>query len=336
MSETMKRPAASMIVAGTVAFALCHTALAQNRPAAADTRYPIRPVRVIVTTAAGGASDFIVRPIAQKLSENTKQNFVIDNRAGASGIIAMEMGAKAPPDGYTLLFGTIGTVASNFAVHANLPYHPIRDYAPISKAADTYFVLSVNPSVPVHTVKEFVALAKAQPGRITYATYGVGSFAHLLAEYFSSIAGIKLVHVPYKGSAPAVADLVAGQVMCMFDTTTSALPMVRVNRLRALAIGTPARYGAAPDVPTFTEAGYPQFQPIGWWGFLAPAKTPRAIVDKINAEIQKALASPDVRERIESTGAVPAPTTPEAFAARIKADVDTYVRVAREANIHAE
>lgn len=311
-------------------------ATAQERQPDAYKNFPNRPVRVIVTTAPGGASDYVVRPIAQKLSENLKQNFVVDNRAGASGIIAMEMGAKAPPDGYTILFATIGTVASNFAVHEKLPYHPIKDYAPISKAANTYFILSVNPGVPANSVQELVAMAKAQPGKITYATYGVGSFSHLLSEWFSSIAGVRLVHVPYKGSAPAVADLIAGQVNCAIDTLTSALPHVRTKRLRALAIGTAQRYRAAPDIPTFAEAGYPQFEPVGWWGFLAPANTPQPIVDRLNGEIRKALAAAEVRERLEATGAIPAGNSPDEFAKQIKTNVDIYVKVARAANIRAE
>jgi tripartite-type tricarboxylate transporter receptor subunit TctC len=298
--------------------------------------FPNRPVRVIVTTAAGGASDYVVRPIAQKMGENLKQNFVIDNRAGASGIIAMEMGAKAPPDGYTILFATIGTLASNFAVHDKLPYHPIKDYAPLAKAADTYFIISAYPGLPVNSVQDLVTMAKSQPGKVTYATYGVGSFSHLLSEWFSSIANIKMTHVPYKGSAPAVADLIAGQVNCAIDTLTSALPHVRTKRLRALAIGTPQRYKAAPDIPTFAEAGYPQFEPLGWWGFLAPANTPQPIVARLNEEIRKALAAPDVRERLEATGAIPVGNSAEEFAQQIKTSVDIYVKVARNANIRAE
>jgi tripartite-type tricarboxylate transporter receptor subunit TctC len=309
---------------------------AQERPPDTAKNYPDRPVRVIVTTAAGGASDYVVRPITQKMGENLKQNFVVDNRAGASGIIAMEIGAKAPPDGYTILLATIGTLASNFAVHPKLPYHPLKDYAPISKAADTYFILSVYPGLPVNSVQELVAMAKAQPGKVTYATYGVGSFSHLLSEWFSSIANIKMTHVPYKGSAPAVADLMAGQVNCAIDTLTSALPQVRAKRLRALAIGTPQRYKAAPEIPTFAEAGYPQFEPLGWWGFLAPAGTPQPIVAKLNAEIRKALATPEVRERLEATGAIPVGNSAEEFAKQIKTSVDIYVKVARDANIRAE
>jgi tripartite-type tricarboxylate transporter receptor subunit TctC len=315
-----------------MSFATLGNAFAQD----AAKNFPNRPVRVIVTTAAGGASDYVVRPIAQKMGENLKQNFVVDNRAGASGIIAMEMGAKAPPDGYTILFATIGTLASNFAVHDKLPYHPINDYAPLAKAADTYFIISVYPGLPVNSVQDLVTMAKNQPGKVTYATYGVGSFSHLLSEWFSSIANIKMTHVPYKGSAPAVADLIAGQVNCAIDTLTSALPHVRTKRLRALAIGTPQRYKAAPDIPTFAEAGYPQFEPLGWWGFLAPANTPQPIVARLNEEIRKALAAPDVRERLEATGAIPVGNSAEEFAQQIKTSVDIYVKVARNANIRAE
>jgi tripartite-type tricarboxylate transporter receptor subunit TctC len=319
-----------------MSFATSKNAPAQERQPDAYNSYPNKLVRVIVTVPPGGPSDYNARLIAKKMSENLKQNFIVDNRAGAAGIIAMEMGAKAPPDGYTILFGTVGTVATNFAVYEKLPYHPIRDYAPISKAVEAYFILSVHPGVPANTVQEFVALAKAQPGKITYATFGVGSFSHLLTEWFSSIAGVKLNHVPYKGAAPAVADLIAGQVNCAIDSLSSALPYVRQKRLRALAIGSAKRYHAAPDIPTFVEAGYPQFKPLGWWGFLAPANTPQPIINKLNEEIRKALTAVDVREGLEATGAIPVGNSPDEFAKQIKTDVDLYTKVAREANIRAE
>jgi tripartite-type tricarboxylate transporter receptor subunit TctC len=301
---------------------------------AAD-HYPTKPVRVIVGSAAGGGSDFIVRPIVQIVGERLGQTFVVDNRAGASGIIAMELTAKAPPDGYTILLGTVGNFATNYAIYDKLPYDPIKDYAPITKLVDSPFILTVHPSMPVSTVREFVAHAKSNPGKVTYASFGVGSFSHLLSEEFAERVGIRITHVPYKGSAPAMIDLVAGQVQCSFDSMQSAMPQVRAKRLRALAIGSDTRSPVAPDVQTFTEAGYP-FDTSGWYGMFAPAGTPQAIITKLHEEIVRALKSAEVRERIESTGAYTVGNRPEEFARQIKSDIARYVKVARSRNIRAE
>lgn len=304
--------------------------------ATAAQTYPSKPVRVIVSTAPGGASDFILRPVIQKVSESLKQPFVVDNRAGANGIIAMELTAKAAADGYTLLFGTAGSHVTNVAIHEKLPFDVIKDFSPITKFVNTPFLLSVHPSVPAVSVQEFVALAKANPGKITYASYGVASFSHLLAEWFSLVAGVKMVHVPYKGSAPAIAALIAGQVQSEFDSMPSSMPHVRGNRLRALAIGSPKRSAVAPEIPTFAEAGLPGFAASTWFGLFAPANTPRPIVMQLHAEIVKALAIPEIRNRLESVGAEPAGNTPDQFTAQIRSDIDRYVKVAREANIRAE
>ncbi len=298
--------------------------------------YPNRPIRLLVPTAAGGGSDVIVRPVAQRMGESMKQTFVVDNRAGASGIIAMEIAAKAPPDGYTIVFATIGNIATNYAILPKLPFHPIKDFVPITKLVDSPFLVVVYPGLPINTVADLVAQAKKQPGTLTYGTFGVGSFPHLLFENFGNIAGVKFVHVPYKGSAPAQLDLLAGQISMMFDSMQSAMPHVRSQRLRAIAIGTKERQTAAPDVPTFVEAGYPDFEAIAWWGMFAPAGTPGAIVKKLHDEIVKALKAPEVRERLQALGAIPVGNTGAEFAVQIKTAIDRYVKVARESNIRSE
>jgi len=298
--------------------------------------YPVRTIRVIVPTAAGGNPDFILRPVAQKMSESLKQPFIVDNRPGASGIIGVELAARSPADGYTLLFGAIGHLATPSALYEKLPFDAIKDFAPISNLVDTPFFLFVHPSLPAKTVKEFVALAKARPGQITYVSFGVGSFPHFLTESLSSMTGIKLLHVPYKGSAPAASALLAGHVMSGFDSMQTAISLVRAKRLRALAIGADKRSPIAPEIPTFAEAGFPGAGGSAWFGLFAPANTPRDIVMKLHAEVVKALATPEIRQIFEPAGLQVIGSTPEQFAALLRRDVDKFVKVAREANIRAE
>ncbi len=305
-------------------------------PAAIAQSYPVRPIRVIVPTAAGGNPDFIIRPVVQKMSESLKQQFVVDNRPGASGIIGVEIAARAPADGYTLLFGAIGHLATPSALYEKLPFDAVRDFAPISNLVDTPFFLFVHPSVPARTVKEFVALARARPGQITYMSFGVGSFPHFLTESFSSMTGVKLLHVPYKGSAPAASALLAGHVMAGFDSMQTAIAMVRAKRLRVLAIGAEQRSPIAPEIPTFAEAGFPGAGGSAWFGLFAPANTPRDIVMKLHAEIVKALATPEIRQIFEPAGLHIVGNTPEQFASLLRQDIDKFVRIAREANIRAE
>ena len=298
--------------------------------------YPARPIRVIVPTAAGGNPDFIIRPVVQKMGESLKQQFVVDNRPGASGIIGVELAARAPADGYTLLFGAIGHLATPSALYEKLPFDAVRDFAPISNLVDTPFFLFVHPSVPARTVKEFVALAKARPGEITYMSFGVGSFPQFLTESFSSMTGIKLLHVPYKGSAPAASALLAGHVMSGFDSMQTAISLVRAKRLRALAVGAEQRSPIAPEIPTFAEAGFPGAGGSAWFGLFAPANTPRDIVMKLHAETVRALATPEIRQIFEPAGLHIVGNTPEQFAAQLRRDIDRFVKVAREAGIRAE
>ncbi len=305
-------------------------------PQVAAQSYPVRQVRVIIPTPAGGNPDFIARPVLQKMSESLKQPFVADNRPGASGIIGVELAARAPADGYTLLFGAIGHLATPSALYEKLPFDAVRDFAPISKLVEAPFVLYVHPSLPVVSVRELVAFAKARPGQITYASFGIGSFPHFLSESFNSTVGVKMLHVPYKGSAPAASALLAGHVMAGFDAMQSALPQVRAKRLRALAIGAARRSPVAPEIPTFAEAGFASITASAWFGLLAPAHTPREIVMKLNAEAVRALATPEVRGLFEPAGIELTGSTPEQFAAQLRSDIDKYVKVARAANIRPE
>jgi tripartite-type tricarboxylate transporter receptor subunit TctC len=309
--------------------------LAASPPAAAQT-YPSKPIRIINPYPAGGGMDFLIRPISQKMGENLKTTFFVDNRPGANGMIGMELAAKAPPDGYTLVVSTTGAMPMNAAIYPKLPYDPVRDYAPISNFADSAFVLSVHPSVPVATVKDFIALAKARPAQITYASFGMGSSPHFGGELFSMMAGVKLIHVPYKGSAPSVAALVSGEVMSSFDSMQSTMPFIRAHRLRVLGLGALKRSPAAPDIPTIAEAGVPGFEVGSWYALLAPANTPRDIVMKLHAEVVKALAVPEVNEHIRSSGAEPVGNTPEEFAAQIRSDIAKWAKVAQTAKIRAE
>ena len=310
-------------------------AIAMALPAEAQ-EWPTRPVKLVVNYPAGGSMDAISRPWAEALAKRLGQPVVVENRAGAAGALGTEVVAKAAPDGYTLLLGTIGNFASNTALHAKLPFDPIRDFQPLSKLVDSPFLLSVHPSVPATNLKEFIAWARANPGKVTFSSFGIGSYPHLLGEYFNQRTGVKMLHVPYKGSAPAIADQIAGHVQVGFDSTQSQGAHIRAKRLRALAIGTPSRVASLPDVPTFAEAGLPDFETLAWFGLFAPAKTPMPIVRRLHGEIVKALAQPDVRERLEALGAIPVGNTPEEFAAQIKATIDVQVKVARAANIRAE
>jgi tripartite-type tricarboxylate transporter receptor subunit TctC len=302
----------------------------------AAQNYPVKPVRIIVPTPAGGNPDFIARPVAQKMGESLKQTFLIDNRPGAAGTIGVELAVRAVPDGYTLLFGAIGHVASPPALYEKLAYDAVRDLAPVSNLADAPFALFVHPSLPARSVRELVALAKARPGQITYASFGVGSFTHFVTEAFNSAVGVKMIHVPYKGSAPAASALLGGEVMASFDALQSTLAHVRAQRLRALAIGSPRRAPVAQEIPTFAEAGFRDFTASAWFGLFAPANTPRDIVLRLHAEAVKALAQPDLRDHFERAGIEPVGSTPEQFAQLVRSDIARFGKIAREAGIRAE
>jgi tripartite-type tricarboxylate transporter receptor subunit TctC len=283
--------------------------------------YPGKPVRLIVPFAAGGGNDTVARAIAQQLSAGLGQQVYVENRAGAGGVVGAELAAKAPADGYTLFLGGVGSHAVNPKLHANLPYDPIRDFAPITLIASAPSVLVVHPSVPAGTLKEFTALAKARPGKFNYASNGNGSSAQLAAVMYESMAGVEMVHVPYKGLAPALADLLSGEVQLMFSSMVAIIPHIKAGRLRALAVTGRKRSPLLPEVPTIAESGLPGYEAGSWYGILAPAGTPRDIVMKLNAETVKALKQPEVRERLANEGAEAIGGTPEEFAAHIRAEL---------------
>jgi len=295
--------------------------------------YPAKPVRIVVPFPAGGNADIFARAFAQKLGEATKQTPIVDNRAGAAGIIGTQFVAKSPADGYTLLFGTTGTHTTNPAVYAKLPYDPVKDFAPVSNFADSPFLLVVHPSVPANTLQGLVALAKSRPGQLDYASFGTGSSAHLAGEMLRTMAGINIVHVAYKGGPPAVTDLVGGHVSLMFNSLPAVLPLVKAERLRALAVASAKRAPTLPGMPTFAEAGYAGFEAGSWYGVLAPAGTPREAIGRLHAETVRMLALPDIRQKLATEGAEAIGNSPEEFAAQIQRDMARWAKVAREAKI---
>ncbi len=310
-----------------VCSSLVQTALAQN--------YPAKPVRVIAASSPGSAVDIVARIIAQKLGEQLGQQVIVDNRAGAGGNLGAEIAAKAAPDGYTMFMGTPAH-AINSGLYRKLNYDLVRDFAPVGQVTSGQYVIVVHPSLPVKSVKELTALARAKPGQLNFASAGSGNATHLAGELFKSLARVNLVHVPYKGSGPALTDLVGGQVQLMFCNLTAALPHVKTGRLRALAVTGERRAAAAPELPTVIEAGVPGYVVDSWFGVLAPAATPRDIVARLNAELVQTMRAPDMRERLAAEGAEPVSSTPEQFAAFIKAEIAQWTRVVRDAKISME
>jgi len=298
--------------------------------------YPSKPIRFVVAFPPGGGTDIIARSIAQKLAERLAQQVVVDNRPGAGGNIGTDIVAKSAPDGYTMLMGSAGPLAINASLFATMPFDPVRDLAPVTLAASTPNVLVVHPSLKVQTVKELIALARARPGAINFASSGHGTPAHLAGELFGSMAGVKLVHVPYKGAAPALSDLLGGQVQIMFSTMPPALPHVRDGKLRALAVTSAKRSPAMPELPTVDEAALPGFEANTWHGVVLPAGAQAAIVERLNREIVAILHLPDVVERLSNQGAEPVGSTPEEFAAYIRSETVKWAKVVRDSGAKAE
>lgn len=276
--------------------------------------YPSKPVRLIVPYPPGGPTDFVGRAIGQKLTEAWGQTIVVENRAGAASAVGTEVAARSPADGYTLLLGTSAGFSINPALGGKLPYDPERDFAPISLLVINPQILVVHPSLPVRSVKELIALARARPGQLNYASVGNASPQHLGMEMLMSMTGIDMLHVPYKGTAPAVTDILAGNVSLMFNSMPSVLPQVHAGRLRGIAVGSATRSPAAPDIPTVAEAGVPGFEYVTWYGLFAPAGTPRETVGRLNAQIVRILSDPDIAKRFSTQGAEPASSTPEQLA----------------------
>ena len=299
--------------------------------------YPAKPVRIVVPYSAGGNADILGRTLAQKLGDALKQPFVVENRAGANGGIGTDFVAKSVPDGYTLLVTASGPITVNPTLYKSVPYDALKDFAPISECAVYQYVLVTLATSPWKTIADIVAAARAKPGAVSYGSTGVGGGNHLSGELFALATGSQLTHVPYKGSAPALADLLGGQLSMMFDTVITSVPQIRAGKLRAFAVSSGKRASSLPDVPTMQEAGIKGFDISQWQGFLAPAGTPKVIVDRLNAETLRAMHAPDVVERIAVQGGNDIVTgTPEEFAALIKSDLQAYAKLLRDAKIPAQ
>jgi tripartite-type tricarboxylate transporter receptor subunit TctC len=320
--------------AGALAMA-CSVLVAPALHAAVAT-YPSKPIRLIVPFAPGGGNDTVARTVAQRLSSALGQPVVVDNRPGAGGVLGAELAAKAPADGYTLFLGGVGSHAINPNLQRNMPYDPLRDFAPVSLIAAAPLIIVVHPSLPVKSVPDLIALAKSKPGALNYASNGNGSSSHLAAAMFESMTGTRMVHVPYKGLSPALQDLVTGQVQLMFSSVVGILPQVNAGKLRAIAVTSTNRLPLVPDLPTVAESGVPQYQSSSWYGILAPAGTPRDVVERLNSEIVRAVRDPEVQKVLASDGAVPIGSTPDEFAAHIRGELERLGKVIREARIEPQ
>ncbi|MEK7231017.1 MAG: tripartite tricarboxylate transporter substrate binding protein [Pseudomonadota bacterium] len=298
--------------------------------------YPVKAIRFIAPNLPGGPTDILARLIGQKLAESFGQPVVIENRAGAGGNIGTEAAAKSPPDGYTLVTGNNATFGANVSLYKHLAFDPVKDFAPLVLVATQPNILVVHPSLPVTSVKQLIALAKARPGELNYAGSGMGAVAHLAAELFKSMAGVNIVHIPYKSAAPALIDVIAGQNQLMFATSLSVQPHIKSEKLRALAVTTAKRSRLMPELPTIAEAGVPGFEAMTWHGVLTAGGTPPAIVNKLNAEINRILQLPDVRERLGSLGAEIVGGTPREFADHIKREIPKWAKVIKDAGVKLE
>ena len=314
------------------ALAACLLALACGTAAA--QAFPSKPLRMIVPFPPGGVTDVNARTLADKLALELGQPVVVENRAGASGAIGAEAGARAPADGYTLTMGNISTLAINTVTFAKLAYDPLRDFAPVSLVAVQPLVVAVHPSVPAQTLQELVALARSQPGKLNYGT--AGSSVYLAVEAFNTAAGIRMNHIPYKGSAPAVTDLVGGQLQVLFDPFPGVYPQVRAGRARALAVTTTRRAAAAPSIPTVAESGYAGFDVSSWQGVVVPAATPREVIERLNRDIVKVLGLQEVKDKFAQHSAEASPTTPEQFGAYYRGEIARWKKVAQEAGVKPE
>ena len=324
------RPAGAFAIAGFIgALGAVHPAIS------AQAAFPSKPLRMIVAVPPGGPADTLARLVAPRLTESLGQTVVIDNRPGANGIIAYETTARATPDGHTFTAVAAGVVI-NASLYRSVPYDPLKDFAPITLGITVPNILVVHPSVAATSVRELISLAKAKPGTLAFASAGNGTSGHLALELFRLSAGADVIHVPYKGGGPALAEVLAGQVQALFSIALAAMPQIRAGKLRALAITSARRSPVAPDLPTVDEAAFPGFEVIGWFGWLAPAATPRPIIARLNAELVRALKMPDVRERLLSQSTEPVGNTPQEFAAFMKSEHAKWAKVIKAAQIKVE
>lgn len=323
VSKRLAVAAGLLLVAGT------SVAQAQTKGS-----YPTKPIRAIVGFVPGGATDIMARMLGQKLTEVFGQQVIVDNRAGGGGVIAATMAKDAPPDGYTIFFGTISTLATNVAISPQLPYDPLRDFAPITMTSYNPYFLVVHPSVAARNVREFIALARAKPGELNYASSGTGGGAHLALELFRTMAKLDMVHVPYKGSAPSITDLVAGQVQMTFAQPSVSLGHAKAGKLRILGVTSLKPVASWPEAPPIAQAaGLPGFEATSWQGVVAPARTPKAIVSRLYDEVVKALNSPDIRTKLAAESSEPGGMPPPQFAQHIANEIAKWRRVVKEANI---
>jgi tripartite-type tricarboxylate transporter receptor subunit TctC len=318
-------------------FLLAALALAAAAPFTAGAQaYPAKPITVIVPFAAGGTTDILARVIGQALNKELGQSVIVDNRAGAGGNIGAQLAAKAAPDGYTLFMGTVGTHAINQSLYKKMPFDPVKDFAPLTRVAMVPNLLVAHPSKPYKTVKELIAYAKANPGKVNFGSSGSGSSIHLSGELFNALAKVDMVHVPYKGSAPAVSDLIGGQIDIMFDNMPSAIQHVRAGKLRPLAVTTAKRAPELPEVPTIAEAGVPGYEATSWFGMFAPAGTPAPVVARLHGALVKVLADPEVKKKLAEQGAEPYSEKPEQFAEFIRKETAKWSKVVKDSGASAD
>ena len=315
------------------AFILCGALVSG---AALAQPYPVKPVRMVLPYPPGGGSDTIARPLAQKMTEGLGQQVIVENRGGANGNIGMELAARAAPDGYTIVFALTAQLAVNPSLYGKVPYDPVKDYAPITLLGSGGYILVVHPSLPAKSVKELIALARARPGQIAYSSSGNGSGGHLAAELLNSMAGIKMLHVPYKGGGPALMDLIAGQVQVLFSTQLASWPHIQSGRIRALAVSTAKRPASLPDLPTIAEAALPGYDSGVWYGVLAPAGTPRDIIARLNSEVVRVLKQPDYRNLLVNNTIDPIGSTPEQLGQYIRSELVKWAKVVKEAGVRVD
>jgi tripartite-type tricarboxylate transporter receptor subunit TctC len=320
-------------ISGCISLAIAMSSALAAPVIAAETKYPTRPIRFVVGFLPGGPSDTIARVVSVKLGESLGQPVIVENRAGAGGNVSADIVAGANPDGHTILLGTGGPLVIAAILGQKVQFDADRDFAPVSTLGGSMSILAAHPSLPANNVKELIALAKAQPGQINYASSGVGAANHLAAELLTSVAGIKLTHVPYKGSGAALPALISGEVKLGFGPILPAIPHVKTGRLKALGVSGLQRATAAPDIPTIAEQGFPGFQVDSWYGVFVPAKTPKPIIAQLNRELNRIMALPDVKERLSRDGVDPAGSTPEALNAIVQREKKVWAKVIRDANI---
>jgi tripartite-type tricarboxylate transporter receptor subunit TctC len=311
-------------------------ALAAVTAVAAAQQYPTKPVRFVVPFVAGGPTDIQGRMLGEKLSQRLGQQFIIDNRGGAGGNIGMELTAKSPPDGHTIVIATVGTWAVNPSLYKNMPFDPVKDFAPIMQVSTSPGVLVVHPSVPIRSVKELIALAKAKPGKLDYGSSGIGGFGHISGALFCLMTNTQMVHIPYKSSAPSLTDVIAGQIQVLFNNAISTVPFIKSGQVRALAVTSIKRMPALPELPTIDEAGVKGYDNSSWSAVGAPAGTPKEIIAKLNSELNQILKLTDIQERSAAGGAVIIGGTPEQFGDYLKSEIRKFARVVKEAKITAQ